>query len=68
MPTPALFSVSYAGLWGQHRLDLAAFFGKAAQLGYPAVELMGKRPHLSVLEVEEPQADKLRRAAEECGC
>lgn len=47
---PTLFSVSYAGLWGQHRLDLKAFLHKAASLGYAAVELMGKRPHLSVLD------------------
>ena len=36
---PVLFSVSYAGFWGQHRLDLPAFFRKAARLGYPAVEV-----------------------------
>lgn len=48
--TPVLFSVSYAGLWGQHRLDVLSFLEKARALGYPAVELMGKRPHLSVLE------------------
>jgi sugar phosphate isomerase/epimerase len=50
MMTPALFSVSYAGLWGQHRLGLKEFIQKAAALGYPAVELMAKRPHLSVLD------------------
>jgi sugar phosphate isomerase/epimerase len=48
--TPTLFSVSYAGLWGQARLDLNAFVRHAADLGYPAVMLMGKRPHLSVLD------------------
>ena len=42
-----LFSVSYAGLWGQHKLDLEAFIAKAAQLGFDSVMLMGKRPHLS---------------------
>ena len=40
---PTLFSVSYAGLWGQHRLDLVSFIRKAGALGYRAVELMGKR-------------------------
>ena len=35
---PSLFSVSYAGLWGQHPLDLPNFLRKAASLGYPAVE------------------------------
>ena len=48
--TPVLFSVSYAGLWGQAALDLKTFISHAAQLGYPAVEIMGKRPHLSVLD------------------
>ena len=67
MMTPTLFSVSYAGLWGQHRLDLKAFLAKAAELGYPAVELMGKRPHLSVLDVGEQEADEIRRAAEAAG-
>jgi sugar phosphate isomerase/epimerase len=49
MMTPTLFSVSYAGLWGQHKLDLLSFIAKAGSLGYSAVELMGKRPHLSIL-------------------
>ena len=46
----SLFSVSYAGLWGQHSLDLPAFIAKTASLGYDAVMLMGKRPHLSPLD------------------
>src|SRR5262245_59527693 len=49
---PCLFSVSYAGFWGQARLDLPAFLAKAAQLGYPAVMLAGKRPHLSPLDYD----------------
>jgi sugar phosphate isomerase/epimerase len=61
--TPMLFSVSYAGFWGQCRLDLKAFLAKAAALGYPAVELMGKRPHLSVLEADRRSIDELRAAA-----
>ncbi len=48
--TPTLFSVSYAGSWGQHRLDLPSFLRKAAALGYAAVEIGGKRPHLSPLD------------------
>jgi sugar phosphate isomerase/epimerase len=48
--TPALFSVSYAGYWGQHRLGVIPFLEKAAALGYPAVEIGGKRPHLSPLD------------------
>ncbi len=67
MMTPALFSVSYAGLWGQHRLAIVDFLNKAASLGYPAVELMGKRPHLSVLDADDRRVDEIRRAAEAAG-
>jgi sugar phosphate isomerase/epimerase len=47
----ALHSVSYAGLWGQARLSLEQFIPKAAKLGYEAVMLMAKRPHLSLLDL-----------------
>ena len=67
MMTPALFSVSYAGLWGQHRLDLPAFLQKAGALGYAAVELMGKRPHLSVLDTTDAHVEAIRRAADAAG-
>lgn len=62
--TPTLFSVSYAGLWGQHQLGLEAYLEKAAELGYPAVEIMAKRPHLSVLDYDDAALDKLRLAAQ----
>ncbi|HET7839321.1 MAG TPA: sugar phosphate isomerase/epimerase family protein [Rectinemataceae bacterium] len=52
-----LFSVSYAGLWGQHALSAPAFIRKAGALGYEGVLLMAKRPHLSVLDAG---ADELR--------
>lgn len=64
---PTLFSVSYAGLWGQYRLDLVSFIRKAATLGYRAVELMGKRPHLSVLDANDAQLAEIRQAATEAG-
>lgn len=47
----SLFSVSYAGYWGQASLDVPGVIGKAAELGYDAVMLAGKRPHLSPLDV-----------------
>jgi len=62
---PTLFSVSYAGLWGQCRLDVEAFIKKAAALGYSAVELMGKRPHLSILDADEAWIQTIRQTAEE---
>jgi len=65
---PTLFSVSYAGYWGQHRLDLASFFNKAAALGYPAVEIGGKRPHLSVLDYPDDESlEAVHSAAGEAG-
>lgn len=62
---PTLFSVSYAGLWGQHALDLPGFLRKAAALGYEAVELMAKRPHLSPLDYGPRELTALRAAADE---
>lgn len=60
--TPILHSVSYAGFWpGQARLTLEDFIAKAAELGFPAVELMAKRPHLSVLDFEDPDRAKRLR-------
>ncbi len=67
MMTPTLFSVSYAGLWGQTRLDLPSFIQRAAALGYSAVEIMGKRPHLSVVDADDPLLDTLAETAAECG-
>ncbi|HQU42234.1 MAG TPA: sugar phosphate isomerase/epimerase family protein [Pirellulales bacterium] len=64
---PTLFSVSYAGYWGQHRLSLADFFRKAAALGYEAVEVSGKRPHLSPLDHNDETLAELRSAAEAAG-
>ncbi len=61
----SLFSVSYAGLWGQHALDTAALIGKAAELGYDAVMLMGKRPHLSPLDATPEQIAAIRAALDE---
>ncbi len=45
-----LFSISYAGFWGQHRLELTDFIDKAATLGYDGVMIAGKRPHMSPLD------------------
>src|SRR4051794_20740775 len=65
---PTLFSVSYAGYWGQHALDLPAFLCKAATLGYSAVEIGGKRPHLSILDYpDEESLAEIARTAREAG-
>src|ERR1043165_9321501 len=62
--TPVLFSVSYAGFWGQHRLSVEEFIRHARALGYAGVELMGKRPHLSPLDWSERKLGTLRALCE----
>jgi sugar phosphate isomerase/epimerase len=48
----ALHSVSYAGVWpGQACLPLRDFIPRAARLGFDAIMLMAKRPHLSLLDM-----------------
>ncbi|MGZ0170556.1 MAG: sugar phosphate isomerase/epimerase family protein [Planctomycetales bacterium] len=59
-----LFSISYAGLWGQDSLPVDDFIGKAAALGYDGVMLAGKRPHLSVLDTDERRIAELRAQLE----
>jgi sugar phosphate isomerase/epimerase len=58
--TPCLFSVSYAGLWGQASLSLPEFVAQAGHLGFPSVMLMGKRPHLSPLDASPALVDSLK--------
>ncbi|MFO1484688.1 MAG: sugar phosphate isomerase/epimerase family protein [Verrucomicrobiaceae bacterium] len=59
--TPCLFSISYAGFWGQSVLKLAEFIPHAAKLGYESVMIAGKRPHLSPLDAAE-QIEPLKAA------
>ena len=62
----ALHSVSYAGVWpGQIRLSLDDFLNKARHLGFDAVMLMAKRPHLSVLDYDTSARHRLRERLEE---
>jgi sugar phosphate isomerase/epimerase len=60
-----LFSVSYAGYWGQHKLSLPEFIAKSAELGYDAVMLAGKRPHLSPLDADVSLVKSIRAALEQ---
>jgi sugar phosphate isomerase/epimerase len=61
----ALHSVSYAGVWpGQVRLTLDHFLVRAQELGFDAVMLMAKRPHLSVLDFDADARRQLRRRLE----
>ncbi len=54
-------------MWGQHFLDLEAFIKKAAELGFQSVELMAKRPHLSVLDADDEQLKRISNCAQENG-
>src|SRR5438552_3337113 len=56
----ALFSVGYAGLWGQAVLGMHEFLEKAANLGYEGVMLAGKRPHLSPLDATPTQIERVK--------
>lgn len=62
-----LFSISYAGLWGQAAIDLCQFIHKARLLGYDTVMLAGKRPQLSVLDANASQVEALRAALSDAG-
>ncbi|HHZ93823.1 TPA: sugar phosphate isomerase/epimerase [Candidatus Poribacteria bacterium] len=57
----ALHSVSYAGFWsGQVQLTLEQFLEKASSLGYEAVMLVAKRPHLSPLDAGPDRLKEIR--------
>src|SRR5438477_1714308 len=64
----ALHSVSYAGVWpGQARLSLEEFLRRAKHLGFEAVMLMAKRPHLSVLDYDAAARKDLRQSLDRLG-
>src|ERR1019366_3625777 len=68
-----LHSVSYGGFWrGQARLTLEETVRKAADLGYAGIEIMAKRPHLSLLDYGPAQRERLRSLLTElhldCAC
>lgn len=63
----SLFTVSFAGLWGQDRLDLESCLDCAAELGFDGVEIMGKRPHLSPLDVSVDDCARLRERLDRHG-
>jgi sugar phosphate isomerase/epimerase len=64
----ALHSVSYAGVWpGQAQLGLDDFLKRARSLGFDAVMLMAKRPHLSVLDFDAEARKRLRQQIQKLG-
>lgn len=67
--TPCLFSISYAGFWGQAVLKLADFIPHAAKLGFESVMIAGKRPHFSPLDAtEQMEPLKVALAAAKIRC
>jgi len=60
----ALFSVGYAGFWGQAALATVEFIERAAALDYDGVMPAGKRPHLSVLDSTAERLGAIREALE----
>jgi sugar phosphate isomerase/epimerase len=62
-----LFSVSYAGFWGQAALGLTDFIARAGRLGFQSVMLAGKRPHLSPLDATPELVREVRAALDRAG-
>ncbi len=63
-----LHSVSYMGVWrGQATLTLDEFLLKAKELGFDAVMLAAKRPHVSLLDFDDSARQKLRARIKELG-
>lgn len=59
---PCLFSISYAGLWGQASVPLNDFIARAGRLGFGSVMIAGKRPHLSPLDAAPETVAALKAA------
>jgi sugar phosphate isomerase/epimerase len=62
-----LFSVSYSGSWGQASLSLVDFIARAGRLGFSAVMLGGKRPHLSPLDASPQLLEQIKGALSQAG-
>ena len=62
-----LFSVSYAGLWGQDKLTLEDFVRKATELGYQGIEIMCKKPHLYPFDYPDEAVERLKTAVRKNG-
>jgi L-ribulose-5-phosphate 3-epimerase len=57
----ALHTVSYAGVWeGQATLPMERVIAKAAEFGYGGIELVAKRPHASLLEMDRDRRAQIR--------
>src|SRR5690348_3241836 len=64
----ALHTVSYAGVWeGQAVLPMERVFEKARKFGYQGIELVAKRPHASLLEMDRDRRARVRGLLQEQG-
>ncbi len=59
---PCLFSVSYAGFWGQASLSLGDLIPRAGKLGFASVMIAGKRPHLSPLDATPQVLEQIQQS------
>ncbi len=64
---PGLFSVSYAGYWGQAALTVEEFIARTGKLGFSSVMLAGKRPHLSPLDATPERLEQVQAALRQAG-
>jgi sugar phosphate isomerase/epimerase len=64
---PALFSVSYAGYWGQATLSASELIARAGKLGFASVMLAGKRPHLSPLDANAAYLEQIQESLKAAG-
>jgi L-ribulose-5-phosphate 3-epimerase len=63
-----LYSITYLGVWYRGgALTLEDVVSRAKQFGYSGIEIDGKRPHGSPLDMPKARCQKLRRFAEDQG-
>lgn len=64
----ALHSVGYSGVWGGEAiLTISQFIKKARDIGFDGVEFMGKRPHLSPLDLGRSELKAIREEMQSSG-
>jgi sugar phosphate isomerase/epimerase len=63
-----LYSITYLGVWYRGRaLTLDELIGRAREYGYEGVEIDGKRPHGSPLDLPRRRCEELRLKAADAG-
>ncbi len=63
-----LYSITYLGIWYRGAaLDVEELIERARRFGYDGVEIDGKRPHGSPLDLSRPRCLELQRKAQDAG-